>query len=106
MMNNLMEKLKSNRTRPAEIDGVPVQVRVYPNSEIQQFKNKMDGNDDKVIADFLSAQFLDDAGNQVLTSEFLLSDDCPMPVFIELAELFIQVNSGSYKKKATEHLKG
>lgn len=98
-MSRVTDKLKANRTRPAEIEGERVNVRVYPAHELAALQGKIVGNDDKAIAEFLAAQFLEDDGTPVLTPEFLLSDECPQPVFIELAQLFLEVNTGSYKKK-------
>jgi len=95
----ILEKAKGNRTRPAEIDGEPVRVRVYSGKELQKIMATASGGKDEDIAAVLADQFLDETGEKIFTSEFFLSDECPNVFIIELAEIFRDINTGKYKKK-------
>ncbi|MFQ3578668.1 MAG: hypothetical protein SNJ71_00830 [Bacteroidales bacterium] len=95
----ILEKAKSNRTRPAEIDGEPIKVRVYSGKELQKIMEAVSSGKDADIANILSEQFLDESGEKIFTPEFFLSDECPNVFIVELAEIFRDVNLGVYKKK-------
>ena len=98
--SKILEKLKTNRTRPAEIEGEPVNVKVYSANQIIELNKKIDGfKGDQEFAAFMADQFTDEKGELVFTPEFLLSDDVPNVAYRELSELFWQVNHGIYKKK-------
>jgi len=98
-MGAIQDKAKGKTTRTAEIDGDPVRVRVYSNRVYREMIAKFKTGTDKETADLLSRQFLDESGVPCFTSEFLLSDECSLAFVNELAELFIDVNTGMYKKK-------
>ncbi len=98
-MSNLMEKISQNRTRPAQIDGENVLVKVYSEKELKKFGEKMTKQSEQEMADFWSDQFLYENGEKIFTSDFLLSEKCPNVFTLELANLFREVNSGTYKKK-------
>lgn len=99
MASKIIEKIKGNRTRPAEIEGEPVKIRVYSATELKKMIKEIQGGSDEAVAGILSKQFLDDEGKEIFPAEWLLSDECPQCMFIELAETFMQVNSGITKKK-------
>ena len=96
----ILEKLKANRTRPAEFEGEPVKVKVYSSKQIEDIKKKIEGfKDDIEFAGFVADQFLDEDGEKIFTPEFLLSDDMTNVAYGELSSLFWEVNYGTYKKK-------
>jgi len=96
----ILEKIKANRTRPGEINGEPCLVCVYSGAQLKAIIEKVQGNlDDKAVAAVLEGQFLDDDGEAIFAADWLLSDECPNVLFVELAQLFISVNSGTWKKK-------
>lgn len=98
--NELLKKMRSNRTRPAEIEGEQVQVRVYSEKQIKEIQEKLKGfKQDAEFAAFMADQFLDESGEKIFTPEFLLSDEVPNVAYQELAETFWSVNYGTYKKK-------
>jgi hypothetical protein len=99
MMNSLQDKIKNNRTRPAEIQGEPVQVKVYSAKEWLKISKKLDKFEDQQLAEFMANQFLGDDGKPVLTAEFILSEDCPTCVAAELVQIIQDVNMGVYEKK-------
>ncbi len=105
-MSTIQEKLKLNRTRPAEVMGEPVNVKVYSGKEWGKVAKKLDKFSDKKMAEFLTDQFTDNDGKKVFTAEFLLSDDCPNCVPVELIEIIGEVNLGIYKKKGLAGLTG
>lgn len=96
---SIIAKAKANRTRPAEIEGEPVQVRVHSGPELQKLLGQVKGGKDELVAAVLAAQFLDQEDKPVFTPEWLLSDECPTVFIVELAKTFIAVNTGTYKKK-------
>jgi len=93
-----MDKVKANRTRPAEIEGEQIKIRVYSGPELKKMIKKITGSSDTVVASILAKQFLDESGKEVFTPEWLLTDECPQCFFVELSELFMKVNSGLGKK--------
>ena len=95
----LKDKISQIRTRPAEFDGQQILVRVHSRPSLQKALEMLAGGQDEIIAEFMAEQFLNSDGTPALTAEFLLSDDAPLCVVAELAELFMAVNQGSYKKK-------
>lgn len=95
----IQEKAAANRTRPAEIEGEPVKVRVYSGAELKALIEKVGNGKDEDIAPILAAQFLDESGQPIFTAEWFLSDECTNVFIAELAQIFIEVNSGKYKKK-------
>ena len=95
-MSALQEKLKNRRTRPAEIMGEEVQVKVYSGSEWQKLIRKIDKFSNRKMAEFISAQILDEAGNPLVTPEFILSDECPLCAVSEMLKLIRDINDGSY----------
>lgn len=98
-MNQIIAKAKSNRTRPAEIEGEPVRVKVYSSNELKSLVSKVQGGKDETVAAILSEQFLDESGAKIFTPEFFLSDDCTNVFVTELVQIFMDINSGTYKKK-------
>ena len=92
-------KIKANRTRPAEIEGEEVFVKVYSLSLFKKTFETFKGDDDKAIAANICDQFQDKDGKPVFTPEFILSDDCPQCFVTELVQLFVDVNTGTYAKK-------
>ena len=99
MSKKLLEKIKANRTRPAEIEGEPVKVRVHSGAELKKILDKVKGGEDKIVAAVLAEQFLGQDGEPIFTAEWFLTEDCPQVFFTELAQIFIEVNSGLGKKK-------
>lgn len=98
--SKILEKLKSRRTRPAEIEGDAVQVKVYSEKQLKEIKEKLAGfKEDSEYAAFMADQFLNEAGENIFTSDELLSEDIPDVAYKELAAIFWQVNYGIYKKK-------
>lgn len=97
--SKILAKAKANHTRPAEIDGEPVLVRVYPTAQLKELVGKMKGGKDEEVAAILADQFLDETGQLVYTAEWFMSDECVNAYFNEVAALFIDVNYGTYKKK-------
>ena len=92
-------KIKANRTRPAEIEGEEVFVKVYSFNLFKKTCETFQGSDDKAIAANLCDQFQDKDGKPVFTPEFILSDDCPQCFVAELIQLFAEVNTGAYGAK-------
>ena len=41
--SKILDKLKLRRTRPADIEGDPVQVKVYSEKQLKEIKDKLDG---------------------------------------------------------------
>jgi len=99
MSKKILDKIKSNKTRQAEIDGESVNVRVYSFKELQDIGKKLSSTDDKEVAEALADQFLNEDGTKVFTPEFFMSDECPNVAITELSDVFVQVNCGTYKKK-------
>lgn len=96
---SIAEKVKANRTRPAEIEGEPVMVNVYSMGQFKELCKKLQGTDDKAIAEALCGQFQNKDGTPAFTPEFILSDDCPGCFVTELVQLFAEVNTGVYGAK-------
>ena len=98
--SKILDKLKLRRTRPADIEGDPVQVKVYSEKQLKEIKDKLAGfKEDSEYAAFMADQFLDESGENIFTPEDLLSEDIPDVAYKELAAIFWQVNYGIYKKK-------
>jgi len=96
----ILEKVKAERTRPGEINGEAVRVCVHSGAQLKAIIEQVQGNlDDKAVAAVLAGQFLDEDGDAIFTADWLMSDECPNVLFVELAKLFIEVNSGTWKKK-------
>ena len=95
---NILEKVKANRTRPAEIEGEPIKIRVYSGPELKKMIKKIQHGNDSVVAGILAKQFLDESDKEIFPAEWLQTDECPQCFFIELAEMFMQVNTGTGKK--------
>jgi len=95
----LTEKIAQVKTRPAEFDGQEVLVKVHPKPVLEKALATVQGGEDQAVAAFLADQFLNADGTPALTADFLLSDEVPLCVVAELAELFVAVNRGAYKKK-------
>jgi hypothetical protein len=93
------EKISQTRTRKAEFDGQELLVRVHARPVLEKAMAMVAGGKDEDVAAFLAEQFLNPDGTPALTAEFLLSEDVPLCVVAELAELFVDVNRGTYKKK-------
>lgn len=98
-MSDLLSKVSKNRTRPAKIEGENVLVKVYSQKEMDQISSDLSKLTEKKMATFLSGQFLYENGEEIFTPEFFTSDACPNVFALELAEMFRDVNSGTYKKK-------
>lgn len=96
----LLEKAR-RRVREADIDGEPVLVKVYPECDLKRMLGQIREADDRQIAQILSEQFITNDGDKIFTPEFFLSDECTQCFVSELAQLFIEVNQGIYKKKLT-----
>ena len=96
---DLLAKIAKNRTRPVEIEGEVVLVRVYAQKEIEKIGVDLAKPDDKKMAIFLSKQFLHENGEEVFTPEFFMTEACTNVFTVELAKLWRDVNSGAYKKK-------
>jgi len=96
---SILAKVKANRTRPAEIEGEPVWVRVHSGKALTRMVKRVQGGKDKDVAGILAKQFLDKNGEQIFTPEWILSDECSNVFIVELSKLFLEVNSGTYKKK-------
>lgn len=101
--NKLLEKAK-RRTREADIDGEPILVKIYPENELKKMLSEIRDGDDKKIAEILSRQFVTNEGETVYSPEFILSEECTQCFISELAQLFMTVNQGMYKKKLTTSL--
>ncbi len=96
----ILAKAKANRTRPAEIEGEPVLVRVYSGAELKALIGKVEGGKDVDVAAVLAEQFIDpDSQEPIFTADWFLTDECTNAFIIELAKMFIEINSGTYKKK-------
>ena len=92
----ILAKAKAHRTRPAVIEGEPVEVKVYSGGELKAMMAGVSGNaDDKAVAAVMADQFLDpETREPVFTAEWLTSDECTNAMMMELAQTFIDVNSG------------
>lgn len=97
-MSKLQDKLKNNRTRPAEIMGESVFIKVYSGKEWLKILKRLEKMKEKEVSEFISDQILDEFNKPVLTAEFLRSDDCPNCAGIEIMTIIRDVNSGIYGK--------
>lgn len=94
----ILAKAKANRTRPAEIEGEPVNIRVYSGRELKAMLEQVAGGEDAIVATVMAGQFLDtETGEPIFTADWLLSDECTNAFIMELAEMFMAANSGKKK---------
>ncbi len=95
----LLNVIENKRTRPAQFLGEPIFVKVYSSQEFKAIAKKTAKMVGKAFAKFLADQFFDENDEKVFTADFLLSKKCPDCVTMELTEMFMDVNEGTYKKK-------
>lgn len=98
-MSLLEDKISSITTRPAEIFGTKVQVKIYSASEWLKITKRMEKMTEKQLAEFISQQVLDENGNPAVSAEFMRSDKFKQCLGVELINLIRDVNNGAYQLK-------
>lgn len=98
-MSRLMDRMKECRTREAEYLGEKIFVKVFSNKKWTAIIDSIDSmKKDKDLADLLATLFLDEKGIELLTSDFIMSDEFLNCSITELIRLFNEVNAGTYLK--------
>lgn len=98
MNKKLMDKIKQNRTRPAEYEGEPILIKIYSGKEWKEIAKKLAKMDETQTAKFISEQILDENHEPCFDAEYILSEDCTNAALMELITIIRDVNNGMYLK--------